>query len=75
MSQEGPAIKRYRRVDGQKKSDDDESEEEDNYTPYIPVRERKKQQLMKLGRIVQLTNEDRQVGKSSSENEHDSDVR
>jgi ATP-dependent RNA helicase DDX41 len=65
-------IKRYRREEEQKKSDLDS--EDDNYQPYVPVKERKKQKLMKLGRIVQLTNEAQNMGKSSSENEFDSDV-
>lgn len=71
MSSEAPKIKRYRRDEEEKKQ---EESEDDNYTPYISVKERKKQQLLKLGRLVQLTNEESQIGKSSSENEHDSDM-
>lgn len=71
MSSRGPSNKRYRREEEQKS---DVESEDDNYTPYIPVKERKKQQLLKLGRIVQLSNEAATIGKSSSENEHDSDV-
>lgn len=41
--------------------------------PYVPVKERKKQQLMKLGRLSQLKDECGQRGKSSSENEHDNE--
>lgn len=39
--------------------------------PYVPVKERKKQQLMKLGRLGQLKEEGCGIfgGKSSSENE------
>uniref|UniRef100_A0A182K962 RNA helicase n=1 Tax=Anopheles christyi TaxID=43041 RepID=A0A182K962_9DIPT len=59
--------KRYRR-DSQKSEGE---EDNDSYVPYVPVRERKKQQLLKLGRIVQLTAEASTVGKSSSENEHE----
>jgi ATP-dependent RNA helicase DDX41 len=65
-------MKRYRREEEAKKSDIES--EDDNYQPYVPVKEQKKQKLMKLGRIVQLTNEAQSMGKSSSENEHDSDV-
>lgn len=72
MSRGEPSVKRYRRDDEEKKSDMES--EDDSYTPYIPVKERKKQQLLKLGRIVQLSNEAANVGKSSSENEHDSDI-
>lgn len=63
----GPPVKRYRR-------EEKSSGEEDNekYVPYVPVKERKKQQLMKLGRIVQLTAEASQP-RSSSENENDDD--
>lgn len=67
----GP-IKRYRREEKEKKSDIES--EDDTYQPYVPVKERKKQKLVKLGRIVQLANEAQNLGKSSSENEHDSDV-
>ncbi|XP_055594820.1 ATP-dependent RNA helicase abstrakt isoform X2 [Uranotaenia lowii] len=68
-SEAGPSsVKRYRREELEE-SDPDETD--DKYEPYIPVKERKKQQLLKLGRIVQLTAEASNVGKSSSENEHD----
>ncbi|ETN60487.1 ATP-dependent RNA helicase abstrakt [Anopheles darlingi] len=46
-------------------------DEQDKFVPYVPVKERRKQQLLKLGRIVQLTAEASNVAKSSSENEHD----
>ncbi|XP_058832428.1 ATP-dependent RNA helicase abstrakt [Topomyia yanbarensis] len=71
MSAEVPVIKRYRREE--KESDESDAEGEDQHVPYVPVRERKKQQLLKMGRIVQLTAEASNVGKSSSENEHDED--
>lgn len=47
--------------------------DDDNYVPYVPVKERKKQQLIKLGRIAELTAEAREAaaGKSSSENEQE----
>lgn len=44
---------------------------DDDYEPYVPIKTRKKQKLLKLGRIVQLTAEANIVGKSSSENEQD----
>ncbi|KAJ9589460.1 hypothetical protein L9F63_017321, partial [Diploptera punctata] len=50
------------------------SESEDEYVPYVPVKERKKQQLVKLGRLKSnLKDEFGQRGKSSSENEHDNE--
>lgn len=64
-----PPIKRYRREEDNKS---DLEEDDDKYVPYVPVKERKKKQLMKLGRIVQLSNEDSKP-KSSSENENDED--
>ncbi|GFG35393.1 hypothetical protein Cfor_10123 [Coptotermes formosanus] len=64
--EEAPPRKRYRK-------EESGSESEDDYVPYIPVRERKKQQLKKLGRLSQLKDEFGQRGKSSSENEHDND--
>lgn len=61
--------KRYRRDEDSSNSDDD------NYVPYIPVKERKRQQLMKLGRLNQIKNDEERhnKGKSSSENEMDND--
>ena len=56
-------VKKYRRAEDNSDSD------VDSYTPYVPVRERKKQKLLKMGRIFQLTNEATNMGKSSSENE------
>ncbi|XP_073819977.1 ATP-dependent RNA helicase abstrakt [Musca autumnalis] len=64
-----PPIKRYRREENDKS---DLEEDDDKYVPYVPVKERKKKQLMKLGRIVQLSTEDAKP-KSSSENENDED--
>lgn len=43
-------FQRYRR---EEKNSNSESED-DNYVPYVPVKERKKQQLLKLGRIAQV---------------------
>jgi ATP-dependent RNA helicase DDX41 len=71
MTDTQPPVKRYRREEDEHKADESE---DDNYTPYIPVKERKKQQLLKLGRLVQLTNEASNLGNSTSENEHDSDM-
>ncbi|KAJ4448686.1 hypothetical protein ANN_00076 [Periplaneta americana] len=59
-------LQRYRK-------EESSSESEDDYVPYVPVKERKKQQLLKLGRLSQLKDEYGQRGKSSSENEHDND--
>jgi len=42
--------KRYRREPSPKSA----SENEDDYTPYVPVRERKMQHLVKLGRLQQV---------------------
>lgn len=71
-SNKHPPVKRYRREEVEEKSDLES--EGDSYTPYVPVKERKQQKLLKLGRIVQIANEANNLGKSSSENEHDSDV-
>ncbi|KAK3913195.1 ATP-dependent RNA helicase abstrakt, partial [Frankliniella fusca] len=66
-SKDGPSSKRYRRDDEEKSS----SDSDDNYVPYVPVKERKKQQLLKLGRLGQLKDEGK--AKSSSENENEND--
>lgn len=42
-------LQRYRK-------EESSSESEDDYVPYVPVRERKKQQLKKLGRLSQVSN-------------------
>ncbi|KAF7400479.1 hypothetical protein HZH66_005663 [Vespula vulgaris] len=49
------------------------SDTDEDYVPYVPVKERKKQQLIKLGKINQLKEESANggIGKSSSENEKD----
>lgn len=45
-------------------------EEDDKYVPYVPVKERKKTLLLKMGRIVQISKDG---DKSSSENENEDD--
>ncbi|XP_023336483.1 ATP-dependent RNA helicase abstrakt-like [Eurytemora carolleeae] len=50
----GPPKKRYRRTPSPKSGTDEE-----DYQPYIPVRERKKQQLVKLGRLQQVQVEEK----------------
>ena len=50
-----PPLKRYRRREEEQKSDNDDLEKEgEDYVPYVPVRERRKQKLVKLGRIAVL---------------------
>ncbi|KAJ8704885.1 hypothetical protein PYW08_012205 [Mythimna loreyi] len=65
-----PPIKRYRREENSSESEEDL----DNYEPYVPVKERKKQQLMKLGRIGQLAAEAAAEPKSSSDNDPDDET-
>jgi len=38
------------------RKDDEESNSDDDYVPYVPVRERKKQELLKLGRLSKVIN-------------------
>lgn len=71
-----PPIKKYRR--DIKSSDDDDSTEDTaiagKYVPYVPVKTRKKVQLIKMGRLLQLTAEAQANSKqSSSDNERDDD--
>lgn len=55
-----------------KRRKEESSDSDDHYTPYVPVKERKKQQLVKMGRIAQLREDEKQYfSKSSSENEAD----
>lgn len=60
-----PARKKYRRDDDDKYAN---SDSDDNYVPYVPVRERKKHELVRLGRIAHIAEN---ANKSSSENESD----
>ncbi|XP_072946811.1 ATP-dependent RNA helicase abstrakt [Epargyreus clarus] len=64
-----PPIKRYRR---EEKSDSEE--DLDSYEPYVPVKERMKQKLMKLGRLGQVAAEASAEAKSSSDNDPDDDA-
>lgn len=57
-----PPLKRYRREETPPSEDDSEEE-----STYIPLRERRKLQLLKLGRLGQIKEDT--VAKSSSENE------
>lgn len=65
MSSEAPSKKRYRRDDGKNRNSDSE---DDSYVPYVPVRERKKTELLRLGKLVNLNENSRNT---SSENESD----
>ncbi|KOB68564.1 putative ATP-dependent RNA helicase abstrakt [Operophtera brumata] len=62
-----PPVKRYRREVKSSGSEDDI----DEYEPYVPVKDRKKQQLLKLGRVGQIAAEAAAEQKSSSENDPD----
>lgn len=66
MSSERSTLKRYRREELERESS---SDSDDNYVPYVPVKERKKEELLKLGKLNQIKDE---VLKSSS-NDKDED--
>ncbi|XP_017771251.1 PREDICTED: ATP-dependent RNA helicase abstrakt [Nicrophorus vespilloides] len=71
---EPPPLKRYRKEedkDARGRNNHSDSDD-DEYVPYVPIKERKKQQLVKLGRIGQLK-DDQSKPKSSSENETNDD--
>lgn len=59
-----PPVKKYRRSEEAGK---DSNSDDDNYVPYVSVRERKKQQLVKLGKLAHLIEN---ADKSSSSNEN-----
>lgn len=78
MTTNAPPIKKYRRNDIKSSDDDDDNDSiEDTagkYVPYVPVKTRKKVQLIKMGRLLQLSAEGQANAKqSSSENERDDD--
>lgn len=60
-------MQRYRK---EEKEEDSSLDTDDDYVPYVPVKDRKKQLLTKLGKLTQLK-EDGIIGKSSSDNEKD----
>ena len=56
-----PAIKRYRRAEMENESDDEwkvSDDESKSSNLYIPVKERRKEKLVKLGRITEILAED-----------------
>nr|CAH0099031.1 unnamed protein product [Daphnia galeata] len=59
-------LKRYLKEEDTK---EESPPEDDDYVPYVPVKERKKQKLTKLGRISQVKADADLKAKSSSENE------
>lgn len=54
MSSSEPQKKRYRREDDKRDAADSDSDN-DNYVPYVPVKERKKNLLVKMGRLAPIT--------------------
>ncbi|KAF6204591.1 hypothetical protein GE061_018751 [Apolygus lucorum] len=64
-SRNDPPIKRYRREELEEKS---ESSSEEESEVYVPLKERRKELLLKTGRLAQLK-EDEAKAKSSSDNE------
>lgn len=71
MSEKGnyeapPPLKRYRRVEEEdKKGSEDENLEED-YVPYVRVKDRRKQKLVKLGRITEIKEDTKPTGAGGS---------
>lgn len=70
MSETVPSKKRYRPRDD---NDSSNNSEDDNYVPYVPVKERKKQQLLKLGRLGLHKDSDQTKGKTSGGNDLNAD--
>lgn len=60
-----PLKKKYRRDEAEKQNSDSD---DDNYVPYVSVRERKKTELIRMGRLAHLTEN---AKNSTSENESD----
>lgn len=65
-----PPKKKYRREEQDDEKKSSLIEDDDDYVPYVPVRERKKNELIRMGRIAHLTES---ANKSSSENESDTE--
>ena len=70
MSEKGnyeapPPVKRYRRVEEEdKKGSEDENLED--YVPYVRVKDRRKQKLVKLGRITEIKEDTKPTGAGGS---------
>jgi ATP-dependent RNA helicase DDX41 len=61
-------LQRYRR----EADSSDSASSDDNFQPYVPLKERMRERLTKMGRLNLLKEEERK-GKSSSECEHDNE--
>ena len=60
-----PPLKRYRRVEEEdKKGSEDENLED--YVPYVRVKDRRKQKLVKLGRITEIKEDTKPTGAGGS---------
>jgi ATP-dependent RNA helicase DDX41 len=67
MSEDKPPIKRYRREEKEGSSDDDDwAKESEDYKPYVAARDRKKEKLVKLGRVALIREEEKADGNSSA---------
>ena len=61
-----PPVKRYRRSPTPKSSDDEFDKDEEEYVPYVPVKERTKQKLLKLGTVALIAAEERELARISA---------
>ena len=72
MSEKGnyeapPPLKRYRRVEEEDKKEGSEDENlEEDYVPYVRVKDRRKQKLVKLGRITEIKEDTKPTGAGGS---------
>ena len=58
-----PPFKRYRRTEEEDEKEDSDKDLEEDYVPYVRVKDRRKQKLVKLGRITEIKDD-----KKSTEN-------
>ena len=71
MSEKGnyeapPPLKRYRRVEEEDKKGSGEDENLEDYVPYVRVKDRRKQKLVKLGRITEIKEDTKPTGAAGS---------
>ena len=71
MSEKGnyeapPPLKRYRRVEEEDKKEGSEDENLEDYVPYVRVKDRRKQKLVKLGRITEIKEDTKPSGAGGS---------
>uniref|UniRef100_A0A8D8PUB8 RNA helicase n=1 Tax=Cacopsylla melanoneura TaxID=428564 RepID=A0A8D8PUB8_9HEMI len=73
QGQGSPPRKRYRKESLDKASDSSHDSDDDNYVPYVSVKERKKQEYIKMGKLAQERHEEKKKLTLSDDEENNKD--